>query len=600
MRLIALGCMMEMLGIIAGGGHIQAADATSDVVVPVKVVISGQAPDTEVDWSKARPQVDLRHERNARYIAGFGPPQHGVFTMRFETAELGDKEWQLRITVSPRKEFPYEGEYQGKISTRSVAALELPLVLKLSPYQFRRVDLRLVSAADGRPVTNEKVVLMVKQDHSYNGVASGVSDREGRLSFPVTDKVTYFITAGRVGDIPGQNFVDVELTPDQVRALKGPIEIRVPAPLVIAELLEQVAGEKPKPMAEINCRVNLIGHRGTTTVVGLGNVENGKLYVYSAPPGRNEIMFKPDSQLAGYVFASGGTLEIGKSEAGTSHVQMVLRKAKSFPVRLVVKNADKEEPISGCIIRIAEKQRGREIFDGSTGKDGTVNLKMLREGTYEVILLATGFGPKQIDLTVSAEMSASFSLSPLRNITVVVSDPSGKPVNGAKVALSCVSDYRSATTNSEGVAVCSNLAEGDWILLGEHPSGRRGFVEPLSVKGNAKVNISLVTDIEVKGSVKFPPELKAPRILFLEQATKYPIADTMLAADGSFTMRALPAKYDAYVFSGDGPFYLVGSWQVTSPEKKEGPEFALTEDKMKNSLSRKELIGRFYLPSEQR
>jgi protocatechuate 3,4-dioxygenase beta subunit len=296
-----------------------------------------------------------------------------------------------------------------------------------------------VSASGGRGFWNS------------GGAAFTRSDAEGRFSLWV-EPPEAFVTAfadgyaqgSRGAAVPG-SFVEIFLTPESV---------------VIGKVVWAATGE---PVG--GARVSTSGGRGFSRGGSVYSEDDGSFRLEGLEPGAYKIHVSSD-ELVGMAAEK---VHVGLGETSEP---VVVEVSPAFAIRGAVL-VDGKSPCPQASVRLEGKDRKDEAYGSGEGQDdGTILIKGVLPGTYEVTVACSGFvSEDEYPALVVADASIeglTWSVHAGRTIRGVVLDADGRPVQGAGVSAQgkALSDPRARRGNSWGER---SEADGSFVVDGLLP-----------------------------------------------------------------------------------------------------------------------------------
>jgi len=328
------------------------------------------------------------------------------------------------------------------------------------------------------------------------GTAFARSDAEGRFSLWVEPPEVHvdataegYAQGSRSAAIPG-SFVEIFLTPESV---------------VIGKVVWAGSG---KPVAGARVSTSSSPFGGT----GVQSEDDGSFRLEGLEPGSYKIHASSD-ELVGM---SAEKIHVG---LGQTSELVVVEVSPAFAVRGSVV-VDAKTPCSNATLRLQDRKRKAEGYGSGMGRDdGTILVRGVLPGTYEVTIMCSGFVSEDAypDVVVAdASLDGlTWTVHAGRAIRGVVLDAEGRPVEGANVSArgKAVADPRarlgrgwSERSEPDGSFVVDGLLPGTYELSANHerlPAPHEPtIIEVPEDQDVADVTLAMLASGEVHGIVR--------------------------------------------------------------------------------------------------
>lgn len=303
----------------------------------------------------------------------------------------------------------------------------------------------------------------------------------------------------------------------------------------------QVIDPDQRPIGGATVRIDSNPPRETTT-------EEDGSFAFDRLVGRTyEIVARSDEGVAGPVTT--------RLTATTEPVILIVRPAASVEVRVVA--ADTRRPIDGATVQL----RGLVADTAVTGAGGVARLDRVPAGGYQIAARAPGYAQATTWLRVGGAAGVEpveLALKPGAAVAGRVVDESGRPVQGAVVLYSGVSDWAQqahpqfdgVVTGEDGAFRFAALPAGTFRFTARHPDFGPGASEPITLDGRSErtgVVVQLEPGAVLAGTVVDadgkPVEAAAVRVALGGRGMRFgPPRQTYSGDDGRFEMRGLPRR----------------------------------------------------------
>ena len=240
---------------------------------------------------------------------------------------------------------------------------------------------------------------------------------------------------------------------------------------------------------------------------------------------------------------------------GAKPEPVTLRIKPAGTVEVVVTAGDK--PVSGASVEL----RSSLIWSAETGSDGVATLHGVGAVWAPLAVRAEGYSPAATMLWSSGDPAmptrVAIALAKGAPISGTVVDGAGKPVGGARVVASAMSepfplvDARrdGVETKADGTFALPALAAGTWRLTATQADRAPGSSTPITVDGvHARTGVKIVVEAGavVRGTVKDSAGAPVPsadvRVVVGGAEFLRARREAFTAADGTFTIRGLPRR----------------------------------------------------------
>jgi protocatechuate 3,4-dioxygenase beta subunit len=338
---------------------------------------------------------------------------------------------------------------------------------------------------------------------NHGGATFTRSDEEGRFSLWVEPPDVYvsafadgYAEGSRSAAVPG-TFVEIFLTPESV----------VIGKVVWADSGEPVAGAK---VSAGGGRFSMFGGGGGGGLVY--SEDDGSFRLEGLEPGAYKIRVASDELIG----MSAEKIHVG---LGQTSEPVVVRVQPAFAVRGTVL-VDAKTPCSHASVRLEGKERKDESYGSGAGQeDGTILIKGVLPGTYEVTVQCSGFVsedeyPDLVIAQASLE-GQTWTVHAGQTIRGVVLDAAGKPVEGASISArgKAAKDPRARLgrswgerTEPDGSFVVEGLLPGTYELSARHddmPAPHEPTeVEVPAGQDVAGITLTMLPSGEIRGIVR--------------------------------------------------------------------------------------------------
>jgi hypothetical protein len=244
---------------------------------------------------------------------------------------------------------------------------------------------------------------------------------------------------------------------------------------------------------------------------------------------------------------------------------------------LTVKDREGSDPIAKATARLQRKDA--QATEVKSDDAGLIELGPLKDGTYSLTVIATGYGPYRATLKVPAEKTAiEVLLRRLRTLKVTVG-AGGKKLPANVITVKVLQASGSGEPHSsegkvsaKGVASCTGVLDGPACLMAMY-RGCVAYAGRIKVDGDGQETIELdpgFSPIAVKGKVHGPKELPVSQVLFVRADSRTP-GGVAQVVKSSYKTSLVAGKYDAYAKCAMGCFSLGPVDVGGGPPKPGGP-----------------------------
>ncbi len=157
-------------------------------------------------------------------------------------------------------------------------------------------------------------------------------------------------------------------------------------------------------------------------------------------------------------------------------------------------------PVEGATVRVSRDYVGLVLLEAVTGLDGRVSFGPLPSGTFRVTAEAPGLRTAAEEVGLEGDAQVALQLLPGARVAGTVTDPDGKPVDGAVVAIYVEDEVPAAIvgTDAEGKFAASGLRMGPTFAV----ATRAGFAAGVSSQIDTTEGVERI-DIQLQRAVSF-------------------------------------------------------------------------------------------------